>query len=65
MSSMFSGPKVPKLAPAPEAVETIEQVRQEDTTDIRRRQRMKFQGQGRSGNILSGVGTALKTRMGQ
>ena len=65
MSSVFSSPKTPKLPPAAEKVETSEQVRQEDTAMTRRNQRRRFMGQGRSGNILSGINSTLKTRLGQ
>ena len=63
MGGMFSKPKSPKL-PAPVEVEDPQAI-VEDEESVKRRKRASSANQGRTENILSGIGTALKKRLGE
>lgn len=63
MGGVFSKPKSPSLPPIQETEEPQAVV--EDETDVKRRQRRKLQTAGRSQNILAGIQTALKKRLGE
>jgi len=62
MSSMFKKPKVetPKQVVAEEPAKVVE-----DEEDVKRRKRKAVESTGRSQNILSGIQTALKKRLGE
>ena len=63
MSGAFSKPKKPDL-PKVEAVEEPEAVI-EDEQEVKRRKRTVLANQGRSQNILAGIQSALKQRLGE
>jgi hypothetical protein len=63
MSGVFSKPKKPDL-PAVESVEEPQAV-VEDEQEVKRRKRVSLANQGRSQNILAGIQSALKTRLGE
>jgi len=61
MSGMFSKPKGPKLP----KVEKVATVVMEDEEEVKRRERRKFTESGRAKNILYGLQSVLKQRLGE
>lgn len=64
MSSIFKGPKRPKIQqiePEPERIEVIE----EEAEEARKRERKRLLAGGRRATVLSGIQSALKRRLGE
>ena len=63
MSGMFSKPKRPKM-PNVEKVATVV-MEDEDEKEVKRRERRKLTESGRAKNILYGLQSVLKQRLGE
>lgn len=63
MGSVFSKPKI-KTPPAPEKIEEPQKV-VEDEEEVKRKRRVALSNRGRAQNLLSGIQSALKQRLGE
>ena len=63
MGGLFSKPKTPDIK-KPEIVEEPKVIT-EDEDAVKRRKRASLANQGRAENILSGISTVLKKRLGE
>lgn len=64
MSNLFRKPRTPTLPPEREPLEEVEAI-QEDATVAARRGKKRLLRGGRRGTIISGIQSALKTRLGR
>lgn len=64
MTTLFKSPRKPDIAPQPEPIEDVKMV-EEDAEEARRRSKKKFISGGKPANILSGIASALKKRLGE
>lgn len=63
MSGAFSAPKNTK-SQVPQQTEDVKTIT-EDEDEVKRRKRASLKNRGRAENILSGIQTALKKRLGE
>jgi len=63
MSGMFSSPKKPKLPPTPAPVEEVAVI-EEDADVAGRKEKKRLMQGGRQSTIISGIQSALKSRLG-
>ena len=64
MTSVFGGKPKMKTIPAPEKIEEPQKV-VEDEEEVKRKRRVALSNRGRVQNLLSGIQSALKQRLGE
>ena len=65
MSTLFHRPKGPKIIAAPEPVEEVEMIVEEDAEEARKKEKKKLRTGGRGATVMAGIVSALKKRLGE